>query len=402
MTTGEDTTLPVELWPAASPSPDVVVFTARSGDRELADVVRRVDSEALRVSVATRLSPVATAAELAALVGAIITEGQAQGRLAIMLADGTDLRLRYFARAAGFQGPLRGDLRLDLRASPAAPAGGESGVTRLVSDLEALLPDVTLATRRPPGIVRSILRSAASGVSGTVHLIARLANEDRALQLAVPVTSDVLAESVALAVDSALSLRRRFRPLLDPVRVFFDEEAHGMRVGTIAGLAAPSVRDVHLNSAYLSLSGQERLQRQRAERTANPDPARRPPLTVLPPFTWLDALVAHEFWHQIEFGLESARYRDSVEFRRVVGRYFGVETLEQAIKGARADAPSEWQAAHRKLAGEVSAYGATAPKEATAELFAQWWCTPADPPPPARFFGPVLRQFFPTADLARS
>lgn len=400
MTTGEEATLPVELWPAASPSPDVVLFTARSGDRELADVVRRVEPGALRMSVATRLSPVATTAELAALVGAVVMMGRAEGRPTVVLAGVVDLRLRYLARAAGFEGPLRGDLRLDLRTSPPAPVAGD-GIVRLVADLEALLPEVELATRRPPGIVRAVLRSAASGVSGTIHLTARLSSQDRVLQLAVPVTADVLPESLALAVDTALALRRRFRPLLDPVRVFFDEGAHGMRVGTIAGLAAPSVRDVHLNSAYLSLSGQEWLQRQRAERSVNPDPARRAPLTVLPPFTWLDALVAHEFWHQIEFGLESARYRDSVEFRRIVGGYFGVDSLEQAIKGGRKDAPGEWQAAHRRLAGEVSAYGATAPKEATAELFAQWWCTPADPPPVAQFFGRVLGQFFPAADLAR-
>jgi hypothetical protein len=276
---------------------------------------------------------------------------------------------------------------------PVRPPAG-SAQEQLLADLTDLLPGITVVTTdRVAGGLRSFLRIASSGVTNPVHLTAIDSTGTEPLRLAVPIGDDVLAEGVAQAIDTALAVRRRFRPLVDQVRIFYDQSVQGLRNGKVAGLAQPGVRDVHLSPAYASVREMDALYGDR--------PAEQSPLMALPPVTRIDSVVAHEYWHQIEYGLEGGRYRDSIDFRRAVGGYFGLETIEHVTKGSAVSASPEWQAAHARLANEVSAYAATAPKEATAELFAQWWGTAASPPPSAVFFGQVLRHFFPTADLAR-
>jgi hypothetical protein len=268
-----------------------------------------------------------------------------------------------------------------------------------LADLGGLLPGVEITTTRPPGVLRSYLRGASSGIGGLVHLTARGPTDIDELRMAVPVTDDVMAEGVALMIDTALAIRSRFRPLVDGVRVIYDHSAHGLRTGKLAGAAEASVREVHLNPAYAQMAEMEALDRPRWERAGGSEAGgRHSSRTLAPPFTRIDAVVAHEFWHQIEFGFEGGRYRDSVEFRRALGAYFGVETLEHALKGGHAGAPRPWQVARTRLATEVSEYATTAPKEATAELFTQWWCTEAARPPSAEFFGTLLERFFPAAD----
>lgn len=385
-------------------------FSAWSDDRPLGRVRAASDHGWLRVSV-DEDGVVNGAAERRALIAAVIALGAAEHASGLVLAGPSHLLLRREARAAGFTGPLRSDL---VGAFPRIGTGYEmtpahdAPQSRFLSDLQALLPGVVLTvTDRAGGRLRSLVRLASAGVAGTVHLTARWEDEPSAtpsLRLAVPVSDDVIVEGVALVIDTALSVRRRFQPVVDGVRVFFDHSIQGLRTGSIAGVAEAYVRDVHLNPAYALGGEMEALDDYLRRRRANQDPTehdRRPPLTVAPPATRIDSVVAHEYWHQIEFGLESGRYRDSIEFRRAVGEYFGVETVEQVIKGKSASAPDAWQIAYRRLAGEVSAYATTAPKEATAELFAQWWCTAAAPPVSARAFGDVLRRFFPDADVDR-
>src|SRR4029077_10266745 len=132
--------------------------------------------------------------------------------------------------------------------------------------------------------------------------------------LSVPIAADVMAECVAMTIDTALSVRRRFRPLVDGVRIFYDHAIQGLRVGTVAGVAEAAVRDIHLNPAYALASESELLERSLRERAPEAE-VRHRPLTSLPPFTRVDSVVAHEYWHQIEFGFETSRYADSVGFR---------------------------------------------------------------------------------------
>lgn len=395
--TGHDQPGAVQLRRTASVDGDTHAFTAHLGDRVLADVTMVPDRGGLRLTVDLTPAIVPTASDLAAILAAAVAEARAAGVPALALAADGNLRLRYHARAAGFTGPLRSDLVLALRSPPSPDTPTSlSAQDRLMADLRMLLPGVEIKPARAPGVLRSLLRGASSGVVGTVHMTVFDPSDLDPLKISVPVAHDVMAEGVAMTIDTALSVRRRFRPLVDGVRIFHDHAIQGLRAGTVAGVAEATVRDIHLNPAYALLSEMELLERSIRERSPATD-VRRRPTTSLPPFTRLDSVVAHEFWHQIEFGFETSRYGDSVAFRRAIGRYLGVETLEHAIKGGNANAPPAWQAARARLAEEVSTYATTAPKEATAELFAQWWCTPAAPPPPAQFFGSLLAQFFPPA-----
>jgi hypothetical protein len=342
-------------------------------------------------------------AERRALLEAVSTLAASEYRYGVVLAAGGDLLLRHAARAAGFVGPLRGDLARG--GGHPAMAAHDGGIDQFLSDLTDLLPGMSVtAADHHASRLRSFMRGASSGISGVVHLSAGRSGDSELLSVSVPVADDVMAEGVALAIDTALDVRRRFHPRVDRVRLFFDQRIAGLRSGSVAGLAEPSSRDVHLNPAYALASQMEEMNRNLRERRALASPGQPEPRISYarqPPFTRIDAVVAHEYWHQLEFDLEGSRYRESAEFRQAVGNYFGVETLEHVIKGASASSPPVWQAARVRLAQEVSLYATTAPKEATAELFSQWWCTPSAPPPSARFFGDVLRHFFPDADLAR-
>ena len=72
-----------------------------------------------------------------------------------------------------------------------------------------------------------------------------------------------------------------------------------------------------------------------------------------------------------------------------------METLEHAVKGGSAKAPAPWQAAHRRLMDEVSLYATTNVREATAEMFKQWWCRTGPTSPVVTRFGELVDQFFP-------
>jgi hypothetical protein len=398
----DHTQLAVELQPEFLDDQGRRHFLVGADGRLLTRLVAAEANDELRVAVDDD-GPAMSVAEWQGLLLAVIGMARAERRSRVVLPVGSQLLLRYVARASGFGGPLRGALSLSLD-PPALPtmapgAGAGAPEDRFLADLNSLLPGTTVtAAKRPAGWLRSALRSASAGVAGTIHFTVNDGSGIKPLWVAAPLNDDVMAECVAMAVDTAMAIRRRFHPHVDGVRMFFDQSIHGLRSGEIAGLAEAYVRDVHLNPAFALARELEVLDRQRQERRSARSPeqvARRGPITVLPPFTRVDSVVAHEFWHQIEFGFESGQYRNSVEFRRAVGGYFGVETLEHVLKGGAPHAAPEWRIARARLAAEVSDYATTNPKEATAELFTQWWCTRADPPPSARFFGEVMERFFP-------
>jgi hypothetical protein len=233
------------------------------------------------------------------------------------------------------------------------------------------------------------VRSAVSGIGSTVDLVVEVHDGARPLRVAIPDVPDLMPETVALVVDTAVAVRRRFRGAVPPVSAIrFDHAHHGLKVAQYAAMADVAGAMVHVNASYVSAEGFVGMRRPESE-----SGSRTPVVGPRPPFTVVDGVVAHELWHHMESAFEVRRYADSIEMRRELGRYFGVETLEHAILGAALGSPQAWRDAHLRLTTEVSEYAGTATREATAELFELWWCATSPPTGVVACFGDLVERF---------
>lgn len=231
----------------------------------------------------------------------------------------------------------------------------------LADDVEARLAGtVSITTRRPNALAR-MARNAMSGQLTGVQLVVDDHHPElTSFRLDLPDVDGLSPSVVTDAIATAVGVRRRFGRSIDALRTMsFDLHDAGMVTGHIAGLAALNLGTIHLNAALLT--------------------AQALPLPT-------DALVAHELWHLVELAWEVRDYRRTIEFRRDLGVYFGVATIEHAIRG-NADA-------NARVRAEVSAYAATGSREVTAELFQQWWVTGASTPALAHF-GALVDRYFP-------
>ncbi len=201
----------------------------------------------------------------------------------------------------------------------------------------------------------------------------------------VPQRSDLLIESVARCIDTTIAIRRRFgRVAATARRLSFDHADYQLLHGHHAGSADRSSGLIHMNASFASLEGLMAMEQLRAERTGGGSAG------VPAPFNQIDGTTAHEIWHQMDGAIEARRSMDGIDLRRRLGEALGVETLEQAVNGARPRSPDAWKVAHARLVDEVSAYAATAPVEATAEMFKLWWCATGEPTPIVRRFGELI------------
>jgi hypothetical protein len=293
------------------------------------------------------------------------------GRVPVL--EVTDLLVRHEARRVGFTGALRKRLSI-VRPAPAAVGAHDDLRPRweLLRDLvQELVPGVAVAGRPAGGVVRR----ATSGLAGMVDLAVR-PPDGGPLVVSCPDREDIVPEAVALAIDTVAAIRSRFPIARTAVRrVSFDHSRRGLRQVKWAGLAHPNLATIHLNASLASTAGLDAVARR--------PPSPIPPARVPPPATTVDSVVAHECWHQMEAAMEARWYRDTMELRRRLGQYFGVATLEHAVLGGAPGAPEDWRRAHTQLVDEVSPYGGTARREATAEMFKLWWCSPADRRTPA-------------------
>jgi len=242
----------------------------------------------------------------------------------------------------------------------------------LAAAVTALLPPgVRVAERRSRG-VRALLRGAVSGLVNQHDLLVH-DPAGRALRVAVPGGGvEVVAANVAAVVDTALAIRLRFGDAVSHLRVIsFDLSNADLVSGKQAGSAHQALSIVHLNANYVMAQ------------------AHGAPVV---PVAFLRQVTAHELWHLIDAWLQARRYRDTVELRRAMGEHFGAPSLEHVTRG---DIPG----ARERLIAEVSAYAATNPVEATAELFEQWWTRPAEQQSPAvRLFGTLVERYLPPAE----
>jgi hypothetical protein len=246
--------------------------------------------------------------------------------------------------------------------------GPDSAV--LAARLDALLPGVVISARPDGGVVRRYLRASSARMDDIAVLRVDLGGGEPPLALRIPDHPGLDLDRVATIVGATVEVRRAFGPHAAHIReLSFDLGEPGFRSNRIAGTADPNLGHIHLNAKLVAAGDRHR------------------PLD-------LQALAAHECWHQIEHVFQLRRFSESIEFRRTLGEHFGVETLERAITGRQRGAPPDQRAACERLRTEVSDYATTKIGEATAEMMVSWWCSPEPQPPIAVLFGQLMRRYF--------
>ncbi len=372
----------------AGPTGSDGVIEAWRGDRRIAVFAEQPTESRSRVALLARESPI-DPTEVRALLDALLARAARQPGAALELAT-SDPLFREIARRLGFHGPLRDPL-------VAGPPGtttlqdvmsGPTGHDEIRAALEQLLPGISVVLGENRGPLRAIVRRAVSGISKTFDFNVEPAPGMAPTRFSVPNRSDLLIESIARCIDTTVAVRRRFGRATRLVRrVSFDHSDFQLLHGQHAGSADRSAGVIHFNASFASVAGLTALEAAREQRSSGAGSAGVPA-----PFNQIDGTMAHEAWHQIQAALEARRSMDGVELRRRLGEGLGVETLEQAVNGGRARAPESWKRAHTRLVEEVSAYAATAPVEATAEMFKLWWCSTGSPAPIVAQFGGVIRE----------
>ncbi|HUQ40289.1 MAG TPA: hypothetical protein VM030_09050 [Acidimicrobiales bacterium] len=308
-------------------------------------------------------------------------------RLADELTDGrvtwldvVDPLVRFHARRSGFAGGLRRPLsKAPLEAEGPGGGGEPATPSELLGAVQSLVPRASI-TARP---ARGVVRRATSGLPAMIDLTVEVHDGPR-LTVSCPDRVDVVPETIALAIDTAAVIRSRFAVAGEAVQsILFDHSAGGFRRSKWAGMAHPNLAAIHLNASLAFAEGLDVLARQPSSSA--------PPAPTPPPATAVDGIVAHECWHQMEATLEVRRYRDTMAFRQRLGEHFGVATIEHAVLGGTSGAPAAWAEAHRRLTEEVSPYAGTSRREATAEMFALWWCgSPGGWSPAVAHFGEAV------------
>ncbi len=355
--------------------PDGLIEAVRDDER-IAVFVEQPTAAGPNVRLVGRQAPI-DPVEVRKLLDALTTRAGNDG----LRLETNDPLVRDIARRHGFSGLLRG---------PLAPASGSAPLSSddpagVRDTLQLLLPGIAIEVEAKAGPARALLRRAVSGVSKTFNLFAAPNDLARPTRFSVPERDDVLIESVARCIDTTIAIRRRYGRVADAARrVSFDHADFQLLHGNHAGSADRSSGLIHMNASFSSLEGLTMMEQLRAQRVGGGSAG------VDAPFNGIDGTTAHEVWHQMEGAVEARRSMDGIDLRRRLGEALGVETLEQAVNGSRPRSPDTWKIAHARLVNEVSAYGATAPVEATAEMFKLWWCATGEPSPIVCRFGELI------------
>jgi len=362
------------------------LFEAWSDGDSLGRVRLAVDGPVARMT--TRLaSGTFFEDDVAGLVMAVVTLAKNMGVTDVEVDD-QSLVVRHVARRLGFGGRLRVPLgaRIDDVRAPPARDGDPSAASLadrtawLVAMLEEM--GVTSTAVRPARAWGRLAKRLTGGVGDTLEVAVAWAPE-RTVLISAPDRVDLMPETVALAADTAVAVLRRFPDQAVGAKVVsFDRAIYELKGSSTYGLTEGSSPSVHLNVWFVALG--VALERLAA------DPPEMPPSGPA-----VDATVAHELWHRIERVFEARDYRASIEFRRQLGLELGVETLERAIKGVSSRAPASWRAAYGRLGSEVSRYGSTDVREATAEMFTLWWGRGDAMSPMVARFGELVDEFLP-------
>jgi hypothetical protein len=362
-----------------------------AADQPVAVLVVHPRERVLEAAVWVAAWPAYDRAAARALLRAVLETAEGIGLAAIEL-NTADALARYEARRGGFVGGLRAMLYRSVQGIAHDSCPSDATPQAMAFDIEELVPGVTVTPHPNKFPLRRLVQSAVSGVGPVIRLDID-PSVGAPLRVLVPDRSDVMTESLALAIDTTVAIRSRFGPDVTQIRVLsFDHSGHGMVTGQVGGIAHMGTSTIHINAGYCCAELAERLLRRREQ----PDhPQSGKPSARTAAFSALDKVVAHEFGHHLDATFQGSRYRDSIEFRRRLGEALGVATIEMAIQGDRRGASPAAVKARQLLVDQVSAYATTNLAEAMAELFAVWWFSPPDSDPLIRRYGQLVNQYFP-------
>ena len=281
-----------------------------------------------------------------------------------------DPLLRHVFRRAGYTGALRSS----LWASPAIAAVPTPDPESDLAQLGALLPGHDLEVRRESK--RAIqLRVSASDSDSRLHVTME--------------RRPMLVEQVAMVIDTATSVQRSLAPRTRSLKkALLGDVGRDDISSKFLGVAHDPRAAFTISAKMLYLSDLVEDRRERVRRGRRIWSLRSPMH-----FRAADLVTAHEAWHLVDqdvMGAGSAR--NFFAFHRALGEVLGVETLEHALRGRERGAPEAWRAGNIELARQVGDYATKNQREATAEMFAMWWCSTGELPPVVERFAFLVQE----------
>ena len=187
-----------------------------------------------------------------------------------------DALLRFEARAAGWTGTLR---------APLCPPGR--------GYRECRLRGADRGSPRSTSCCRASTCAATDSVDAVLALRATAADGLR-MKVKAPDRDDLVPELVAGAVEVALAIRRRFGRMASGVHtIVIDDGAGSYDDHSTAGSAQSGSGTFFLDTS-LAFADAIAAQRQRMAGGGGVS------ATVPPPFTSIDGVVAHEYWHNLD------------------------------------------------------------------------------------------------------
>lgn len=356
------------------------------GDETIAAIRCTPTGDALRVEVVPARSFGFLRADVDSLIEHIRAEAQTRAVPTVTLAT-KDPFLRSHAVAQGATGTLRSDLTLPLVDTPADALRADP--EPVDQRIRRWLPDGHVDTTRGSPLIRT-LRRVQSGLSHNVRITAR--RGDVEVSAVVPAGPELMAESLAAALDTMIRISERFPGLARQFHhLVFATSGYGMVTGRVSGEAGGG--RISINPAHVDGRAYEALAARAGPTTAPTGGPRRLPRPASGTFLPVDKVVAHEIGHCVDELAQSGRLSSATEFRRLIGEAVGVESVEFALRGERPHAEPAWVAARAELVAQVSDYATTNPVELFAELFSAW--IEGESTPAVDAFGELMNARYP-------
>jgi len=207
-----------------------------------------------------------------------------------------------------------------------------------------------------------------------------------------PLGPDLMVESLAATLDTLLAIFDRFTGVARQIPpIVFGMAAMEMLEGHVSGQAGGG--RITINPAHVSTNAVEMLMAKYAAAEIGVPGRYRVPGRPAGPALPVDRVVAHEVGHCVDGLAVNGRLADTAAFRSRIGHALGVESVELALRGRAADAPTDWRRAYAELVDQISEYATTNGVELFAEIFAAWWNGDAGPVVTA--FDQIMNERFP-------